>query len=165
MSGSFESARRNACVHRLDLGLYSRPKEFWENGVRTHVNSMGKIPSTGKILLRGLNLRRCIRQDSKPNTLPTSYSAPYRQTDRQSDRQAGRQADRIAARRNCSYKDYHQFSVESKQRTDQPGSFSNQCQHHKYSVPMRRCLRQCRKLRIACRSSQGYSRPCTGSRI
>ena len=29
MSGSFESVRWNACVHRLDLGLHSRPKEFW----------------------------------------------------------------------------------------------------------------------------------------
>ena len=33
MSGSFESVRWNACVHRLDLGLYSHPKEFWGNGV------------------------------------------------------------------------------------------------------------------------------------
>ena len=29
MSGSFESVRWNARVHRLDLGLYSHPKEFW----------------------------------------------------------------------------------------------------------------------------------------
>ena len=29
MSGSFESVRWNDCVHRLDLGLYSHPKEFW----------------------------------------------------------------------------------------------------------------------------------------
>ena len=43
MSGSFESVRRNACVHRLDLSLYSHLKEFWGNGVRTHVNSKGKI--------------------------------------------------------------------------------------------------------------------------
>ena len=28
MSGSFESVRWNACVHRLDLALYSHPKEF-----------------------------------------------------------------------------------------------------------------------------------------
>ena len=28
MSGSFESVRWNACVYRLDLGLYSHPKEF-----------------------------------------------------------------------------------------------------------------------------------------
>ena len=27
-SGSFESVRWNACMHRLDLGLYSHPKEF-----------------------------------------------------------------------------------------------------------------------------------------
>ena len=43
MSGSFESMRWNACVHRLDLGLYSHPK------VRTHVNSKGKktrLPQT-----------------------------------------------------------------------------------------------------------------------
>ena len=77
MSGSFESLRWNACVHRLDLGLYSHPKEFWGNGVRTHVNSKEKIPSTGKILLRGgSNPRRCIKQDSESNTLPTSYSGP-----------------------------------------------------------------------------------------
>ena len=51
MSGSFESVRWNACVHRLDLGSYSHPKEFWGNGVRTHINSKGiskgKTPSTG----------------------------------------------------------------------------------------------------------------------
>ena len=29
MSGSFESVRWNACVHRLDLGLYSHPKELF----------------------------------------------------------------------------------------------------------------------------------------
>ena len=46
MSGSFVSVCWNACVHRLDLGLYSHPKEFGGNGVRTHVNSKGKIPST-----------------------------------------------------------------------------------------------------------------------
>ena len=35
------------CVHRLDLGLCSRPKEFWGNAVRTHVTSKGEIPYTG----------------------------------------------------------------------------------------------------------------------
>ena len=44
MSGSFESVRRNACVHRLDLGIYSHPKEFGVNGVRNHVHSKGKFP-------------------------------------------------------------------------------------------------------------------------
>ena len=47
MSGSFESVVWNACVHRLDLSLDSHPKKFLGNGVRTHVNSKGKIPSTG----------------------------------------------------------------------------------------------------------------------
>ena len=30
MSGSFESVGWNACEHRLDLGLYSHPKEWFE---------------------------------------------------------------------------------------------------------------------------------------
>ena len=38
--------RWNACVYRVNLGLYSHPKEFWGNGIRTHVNSNGKTPST-----------------------------------------------------------------------------------------------------------------------
>ena len=64
-------------VHRLDLGLYSHPKEFEANGVRTHVNSKGKISSTGKILPTGVsNPRCCIKQDSEPNSLPMSYSGP-----------------------------------------------------------------------------------------
>ena len=44
MSGPLESLRWNACVHRLDLGLHFHPKELGD-GVRTHVNSEGKIPS------------------------------------------------------------------------------------------------------------------------
>ena len=44
MSGSFESVRWNACVHRLDLGLYSYPKEFWGNGVITYVTPREKSP-------------------------------------------------------------------------------------------------------------------------
>ena len=48
MLGSFESVRWNACVLRLDLGLYFHRKDFFGNGVRTYVNSKGeKIPSTG----------------------------------------------------------------------------------------------------------------------
>ena len=70
MTGSFESMRWNTCMHRQDLSLYSHPKDFFGNGVRTHVNSKGKIPSTGKVLLLRLNPRRCITLDSKPNTLP-----------------------------------------------------------------------------------------------
>ena len=64
-----ESVLWNACVHRLDLGLYSHPKEFLGNGVRAHVNSKEKIPFIGKILPRGgSNPQHCIKQDSKPNT-------------------------------------------------------------------------------------------------
>ena len=64
-------------VHQLDLGLCCRPKEFWGNGVRTYVSSKRKIPSTGKILRRGgSNPGRYIKQDSEPNTLPTSYPSP-----------------------------------------------------------------------------------------
>ena len=43
MSGSFESMRWNACEPRLDLDFFSHPKEFWQNGVRNHVNSKGKV--------------------------------------------------------------------------------------------------------------------------
>ena len=66
-------------MHRLNLGLYSHPKEFLGNGVRARVNSKGKIPSTGgkKNLLRGgQNARSCIKQDSEPKILPRSYSGP-----------------------------------------------------------------------------------------
>ena len=64
-------------MHTLDLSLYLYLKEFLGNGVRNHVNSKGKILPTGKILPRGgLNLLRCIKQDSEPNALPTSYSCP-----------------------------------------------------------------------------------------
>ena len=52
MSGSFESVRLNACVHRLDLGLYSHPKVFWGNGVKTHANSKGKNPLGGQVVKR-----------------------------------------------------------------------------------------------------------------
>ena len=55
LSQSFEPMQWNACAHRLDLSLYSHLKECWENGVRTYVNSNGKIPSTRKILPRGVS--------------------------------------------------------------------------------------------------------------
>ena len=66
MSGSLESIPWNVCVRRLDLGLYSHPKKLLGTGVRSHVNSKGKIPST-----RGLNPQHCIMQDSEPDTLLT----------------------------------------------------------------------------------------------
>ena len=80
MSGSFESMQWNACVHRLDLGLYSHPKKFGGNGVGTHANCKGKNP-----LYRNNSPQRRIEpttlhQDSEPNTLPASYSGPYGDT-------------------------------------------------------------------------------------
>ena len=79
MSGSFESV--SLCdgmhVHRLELDLYSDPKEILGNRVSTHVNCKVKLPSTWKILPGGgWNPWSCIKQDSKPNTLPTSYLGP-----------------------------------------------------------------------------------------
>ena len=56
MSGSFVSMRWNACVHRLDLGLCSPPKEFLGNGVSTHVNSKEEIPSTRNFVNRLIDL-------------------------------------------------------------------------------------------------------------
>ena len=44
ISGSLECVQWNASVHKLDLGLYSHPKECWGNGVRTHINSNGTNP-------------------------------------------------------------------------------------------------------------------------
>ena len=73
MSGSFKSVRWNKCVHRLDLGLYSNPKEFWGNGARNHVSSKGKIPSTGG----SEEVRTRDTQDSESNTLPTEIFQPY----------------------------------------------------------------------------------------
>ena len=54
MSGSFESVRWNTCVRKLGLGLYSDPREFWGNGVRTHANFKEKNSLYRK--LRRLNL-------------------------------------------------------------------------------------------------------------
>ena len=42
MSGSFESMPWDTYVHRLDLGLYSHPKHFLGNGVRTPCQLQGK---------------------------------------------------------------------------------------------------------------------------
>ena len=62
-------------MHKLDLGLYFHPKEFLGNGVRTHVNSKGKIPATGGSE-EGGTCDACIMQDSKPNTLPAELFQP-----------------------------------------------------------------------------------------
>ena len=79
MSGSFESVRWKACVHRLDLGSYSHPKEFGGMESEPILTPREKSPLPGKKILRGgSNPRRCIKQESEANTLPTSYSGPLR---------------------------------------------------------------------------------------
>ena len=75
MSGSFESVRWNTCVHRLDLGLYSHPKESLKNGVRIHVNSKEEKPST-----RGSEEDRtrdaALHRTVSPTHYRLSYSGP-----------------------------------------------------------------------------------------
>ena len=61
-------------MHRLDLVLYSHPKEFWGNGVRT--NSKRIPPLYGK-LRGGSNPRRYTTQDSELNTLLTELFRPH----------------------------------------------------------------------------------------
>ena len=63
------------CAQTRPRFILSSVRVFSWDGVRTHVNSKGKILSTGKILPRGgLNPRRCIKQDSEPNTLLRIYA-------------------------------------------------------------------------------------------
>ena len=50
-------------------------KEFWGNGVRTHVNCKEGNPLYWRFR-GGSKPRRCIRQDSEPNTLPTELFRP-----------------------------------------------------------------------------------------
>ena len=77
MSGSFESMRWNACVHRLDLGLYSHPKELFGNGVRTHVNPKRKVPSIGGSE-EGRTRDATSRRTASPAHNLLSYSGPYK---------------------------------------------------------------------------------------
>ena len=73
-SGSFESVWRNACVHRLDLGLYSHPKEFlggMEFEPMLTPREQSPLPET--FPRGGSNPQRC---GQRAKTLPTSYSVP-----------------------------------------------------------------------------------------
>ena len=72
-----ESMRWNACVHILDLSLYSRLKEFiWGNGVRTHVNSKGKLPST-RGSEEGPTCDAAPHRTANPTHYRLSYSSPH----------------------------------------------------------------------------------------
>ena len=66
-----ESVRWNACVHRLDLGLYSHPKQFLGNGVRT--------PRKNPLYQRLRGRSTCdaaLRRTASPTHSRLSYSAP-----------------------------------------------------------------------------------------
>ena len=75
------SMQWNACVHRLDLSFFSHPKEFWGwgggggNGVRIHVNSKGKIPSTG-ISEENQTHAAAASRTASPTHDQLSYSGP-----------------------------------------------------------------------------------------
>ena len=73
-SGSIESVRWNVCVHRLDLGLYSHPKEFL-GGMEFEpmLTPREKSPLLENFPRGGSNPRRC---GQRVQTLPTSYSGP-----------------------------------------------------------------------------------------
>ena len=75
MSISSESAPWNACARRRNLGLYSHPKEFGGNGARNHVNSRGKILSTG-----GSEEVRTRDAAPRKTASPTHYGLSYSAT-------------------------------------------------------------------------------------
>ena len=75
MSGSFESVRINACVHRLDLGLYSHPKDVL-GGMEFDepmLTPREKSPLPENFPREGSNPQRC---GQPAQALPTSYSGP-----------------------------------------------------------------------------------------
>ena len=61
-------------MHRLDLGLYSHPKNCEGNRVRTQVKSKGKIPSTGKISPEADRTHDAV---SSRTAIPTHYQLSY----------------------------------------------------------------------------------------
>ena len=73
-SGSFKSVQWNACVHRLDLGLYSHPKEFF-GGMEFEpmLTPREKSPLPENVPRGGLNPRRC---GQRAQALPTELFRP-----------------------------------------------------------------------------------------
>ena len=73
-SGSFESMRWNACMHRLDLGLYSHPKEFfWGMEFEPMLTPREKSPLPENVP-RGVSNPRHF--GSEPKHYQLSYSGP-----------------------------------------------------------------------------------------
>ena len=73
-SGSFESVRSNACVHRLDLGLYSHPKEFLGEWSLNPCLLQGKNPLYRKISTE--EDRTLDAVDSEPKHYQRAIPAP-----------------------------------------------------------------------------------------
>ena len=72
--GSFESVRWNACVHRLDLSLYSHPKEFF-GGMEFEpmLSPREKSPLPENVPRGGSNPRCC---GQRAQALPTELFRP-----------------------------------------------------------------------------------------
>ena len=75
MTGTFGSMRWNAHVHTLDL-VYTLIQKCLGNGVRTHVNSKGKITST-RSSEEGQTGDAAWHRTAKPSTLLTELFQPY----------------------------------------------------------------------------------------
>ena len=73
-SGSFESVLWNACVHRLDLGLYSHPKDFWGEWSLNPCQLQRKNPLFRKISREEGRTRDAV--DSEPKHYQRAIPAP-----------------------------------------------------------------------------------------
>ena len=73
-SGSFESVWWNACVHRLDLSLYSHSTVLGGMEFEPMLTPREKSPLPENFPRGGSNPRRC---GQRAQTLPTSYSGPH----------------------------------------------------------------------------------------
>ena len=74
-SGSFESVRWNACMHRLDLGLYSHPKEFWGEWSLNPCLLQGKNPLYRKCPQR--RIEPATPWTASPSTTNWAIPAPF----------------------------------------------------------------------------------------
>ena len=75
MSGSLESVRRNACVHRLDLGLYSNLKESlrMESEPMLTPREKSPVPEAESRIASESASHRTV----SPKYYQLSYSGPY----------------------------------------------------------------------------------------
>ena len=66
------------CAQTRSRFILSSERVFKKESPNPYELQGEKKPSIGKVVLRGgWNPRRCIKQDSESNTLPTSYSGPH----------------------------------------------------------------------------------------